>query len=223
MVMDEKEKLAIAYHESGHAVVAGFLPGTDPVHKVTIMPRGRALGLTWQLPEKDVFSKYKDQLLNEIAILFGGRAAEEIFLGRISTGASNDIERATKIAREMVTTYGMSEELGQMFLASEQDEVFLGRSTAQSASVSQDTMKKIDKTVHRFLEKQFQLAKSILEEKRAIVEIMTAALMKWETIERAQVIEIMQGKEPSPPADYSHNLEQIDSSNPSTGTESAAT
>ena len=208
MVMDEKEKLAIAYHESGHAVVAGFLPGTDPVHKVTIMPRGRALGLTWQLPEKDVFSKYKDQLLNEIAILFGGRAAEEIFLSRISTGASNDIERATKIAREMVTTYGMSEELGQMFLASEQDEIFLGRSYVQSPSVSQDTMKKIDKTVRRLLEKQFLLAKSILEEKRVIVETMTTALMKWETIERSQVVEIMQGKEPSPPTDYSHNLEE---------------
>ncbi|MBN3859074.1 ATP-dependent zinc metalloprotease FtsH [Neisseriaceae bacterium PsAf] len=205
MVMHEDEKKATAYHESGHAVVAESLEGTDPVHKVTIMPRGMALGLTWQLPERDSFSKYKDQLLNEIAILFGGRVAEELFIKRISTGASNDFERATKIAKEMVTRYGMSD-LGPIVFSENQDEVFLGRSVTQSQNISESTMKKVDAEVRKILEGQYALAKKILESKRDIVETMTESLMKWETIDRDQVVEIMAGKEPSEPKDYSHNL-----------------
>ncbi|MCV2503296.1 MAG: ATP-dependent zinc metalloprotease FtsH [Neisseriaceae bacterium] len=205
MVMHEDEKKATAYHESGHAVVAESLEGTDPVHKVTIMPRGMALGLTWQLPERDSFSKYKDQLLNEIAILFGGRVAEELFIKRISTGASNDFERATKIAKEMVTRYGMSD-LGPIVFSENQDEVFLGRSVTQSQNISESTMKKVDAEVRKILEGQYALAKKILESKRDIVETMTESLMKWERIDRDQVVEIMAGKEPSEPKDYSHNL-----------------
>ncbi|QRN40720.1 MAG: ATP-dependent zinc metalloprotease FtsH [Neisseriaceae bacterium] len=205
MVMHEDEKRTTAYHESGHAVVAESLDGTDPVHKVTIMPRGRALGLTWQLPERDSFSKYKDQLLNEIAILFGGRVAEELFVKRISTGASNDFERATKIAKEMVMRYGMSD-LGPVVFSENQDEVFLGRSVTQSQNISESTMKEVDTEVRRILEKQYTLAKEILESNKNIVETMTESLMKWETIDRDQILQIMAGEQPSEPKDYSHNL-----------------
>ena len=132
MVMTDDEKRATAYHESGHAIIAEILPGTDPVHKVTIMPRGRALGVTWQLPERDKYSQYYDQMLNEISILFGGRIAEDLFVKKISTGASNDYERATKIARDMVTRYGMSAELGPMVYAENESEVFLGRSVTKT-------------------------------------------------------------------------------------------
>lgn len=211
LVMHEDEKRATAYHESGHAVVAESLPGTDPVHKVTIMPRGRALGLTWQLPERDSFSKYKDQLLNEIAILFGGRVAEELFVKRISTGASNDFERATKLAREMVTRYGMSEKLGPMVVEENQDEVFLGRSVSQTHQVSEGTRKKVDIEIRSILEKQYALATRILTEKAAIVEKMTESLMKWETIDRDQVQEILAGQEPSLPKDYSANVMKTES------------
>lgn len=207
MVMHEDEKRATAYHESGHAVVAESLDGTDPVHKVTIMPRGMALGLTWQLPERDSFSKYKDQLLNEITILFGGRVAEELFVKRISTGAANDFERATKIAREMVMHYGMSDKLGPMVFSENKDEVFLGRSVTQSKNISESTMQQVDMEVHRILDEQYALAKKILEEKRDIVETMAESLIKWETIDRDQIIEIMTGKKPGEPKDYSHNLE----------------
>lgn len=214
LVMHEDEKRATAYHESGHAVVAESLPGTDPVHKVTIMPRGRALGLTWQLPERDSFSKYKDQLLNEIAILFGGRVAEELFVKRISTGASNDFERATKLAREMVTRYGMSEKLGPMVVEENQDEVFLGRSVSQTHQVSEGTRKKVDIEIRSILEKQYALATQILTEKAAIVEKMTESLMKWETIDRDQVQEILAGQEPSLPKDYSANVMKTESAPP---------
>ena len=135
MVMHEDEKRATAYHEAGHAIVAESLPFTDPVHKVTIMPRGRALGLTWQLPERDRISMYKDQMLSQLSILFGGRIAEDIFVGRISTGASNDFERATQMAREMVTRYGMSDKMGVMVYAENEGEVFLGRSVTRSQNI----------------------------------------------------------------------------------------
>ena len=142
MVMTDDEKRATAYHESGHAIIAEILPGTDPVHKVTIMPRGRALGVTWQLPERDKYSQYYDQMLNEISILFGGRIAEDLFVKKISTGASNDYERATKIARDMVTRYGMSAELGPMVYAENEGEVFLGRSVTKTNNISEATMQK---------------------------------------------------------------------------------
>ena len=206
MVMHEDEKRATAYHESGHAVVASLLPNTDPVHKVTIVPRGRALGVTWQLPERDRISLYKDQMLNNIAVLFGGRIAEDIFLGRVSTGASNDFERATGIARDMVTRYGMSDKLGVMVYAENEGEVFLGRSVTNTKNISEDTQKQVDAEVRRILDEQYALAYKLIDENRAKMETMTNALMQWETIDADQVKEIMAGKEPSPPKDYSHNV-----------------
>ena len=208
MVMHEDEKRATAYHESGHAIVAESLEGTDPVHKVTIMPRGRALGLTWQLPERDRISMYKDQMLNQISILFGGRIAEDLFVGRISTGASNDFERATHLAREMVTRYGMSEKMGVMVYAENESEVFLGRSITRSQNISEKTQQEVDAEVRRILDEQYAIAYKILDENRDKMETMTRALMEWETIDRDQVLEIMEGKQPSPPKDYSHNLRE---------------
>ena len=208
MVMHEDEKRATAYHESGHAIVAESLEGTDPVHKVTIMPRGRALGLTWQLPERDRISMYKDQMLNQISILFGGRIAEDLFVGRISTGASNDFERATHMAREMVTRYGMSEKMGVMVYAENESEVFLGRSITRSQNISEKTQQEVDAEVRRILDEQYAIAYKILDENRDKMETMTRALMEWETIDRDQVLEIMEGKQPSPPKDYSHNLRE---------------
>ena len=206
MVMHEDEKKATAYHESGHAIVASSLPFTDPVHKVTIMPRGRALGLTWQLPERDRISMYQDQMLSQIAILFGGRIAEDLFVGRISTGASNDFERATQIAREMVTRYGMSDKLGPMVYGENESEVFLGRSVTHSQNISENTMQQVDSEIRRILDEQYAVAYKVLNENRDIMEAMCKALMDWETIDADQVKEIMAGKEPSPPKDYSHNV-----------------
>ena len=208
MVMHEDEKRATAYHEAGHAIVAESLPFTDPVHKVTIMPRGRALGLTWQLPERDRISMYKDQMLSQLSILVGGRIAEDIFIGRISTGASNDFERATQMAREMVTRYGMSDKMGVMVYTENEDEVFLGRSITRSQNISEKTQQEIDAEIRRILDEQYQVAYKILDENRDKMEIMCKALMDWETIDRDQVLEIMAGKQPSPPKDYSHNLRQ---------------
>lgn len=206
MVMHEDEKRATAYHEAGHAIVAESLPFTDPVHKVTIMPRGRALGLTWQLPERDRISMYKDQMLSQLSILFGGRIAEDLFVGRISTGASNDFERATQIAREMVTRFGMSEKMGVMVYAENEGEVFLGRSVTRSQNVSEKTMQDVDAEIRRILDEQYAVAYKILDENRDKMETMCKALMEWETIDRDQVLEIMAGKQPSPPKDYSHNI-----------------
>lgn len=206
MVMHEDEKRATAYHEAGHAIVAESLPFTDPVHKVTIMPRGRALGLTWQLPERDRISMYKDQLLSQLAILFGGRIAEDLYVGRISTGASNDFERATQIAREMVTRFGMSEKMGVMVYAENEGEVFLGRSVTRSQHISEKTMQEVDAEVRRILDEQYAIAYKILSENRDKMEIMCRALMEWETIDRDQVLEIMAGKQPTPPKE-SINIE----------------
>jgi cell division protease FtsH len=201
MVMTEDEKRATAYHESGHAVVAEMLPGTDPVHKVTVMPRGRALGVTWQLPERDQYSKYYKQMLNEISILFGGRVAEEVFLKDISTGASNDYERATRIARDMVTRYGMSDVLGPMVYAENEGEVFLGRSMTKTSTISESTQQKVDGEMRRILDEQYAVARDILVTHRDKVEVMTDALMKWETIDRDQILDIMAGRPPRAPGD----------------------
>ncbi|XHS77653.1 ATP-dependent zinc metalloprotease FtsH [Burkholderiaceae bacterium UC74_6] len=201
MVMTDDEKRATAYHESGHAIVAEMLPGTDPVHKVTVMPRGRALGVTWQLPERDQYSRYYKQMLNEISILFGGRVAEELFLKDISTGASNDYERATRVARDMVTRYGMSELLGPMVYAENEGEVFLGRSMTKTSNISETTQQKVDAEMRRILDEQYNVARRILEENRDKVETMTDALMKWETIDREQVLDIMAGRPPRAPGE----------------------
>jgi cell division protease FtsH len=199
MVISPEEKKATAYHESGHAIIGSLLPGCDPVHKVTVIPRGRALGVTWSLPEKDRTSLYQDQMLAQISMLFGGRVAEEVFVGKVSTGASNDFERATAIARDMVTRYGMSEELGPMVYAENDGEVFLGRSVTTHKNVSEATLQKVDKEIRRIIDEQYALAKRLLEEHRDKVESMTAALLEWETIDADQIRDIMAGKPPRPP------------------------
>ena len=152
MVMSEDEKKNTAYHESGHALVARLLPESDPVHKVTIIPRGRALGLTMQLPEMDRYAYNRQYLLTRIAILFGGRIAEEVFMHQMTTGASNDFERATQLARDMVTRYGMSERMGPMVYAENEGEVFLGRSVTKTTHVSERTMQAVDEEVRRIID-----------------------------------------------------------------------
>ena len=210
MVMRDEERRNTAYHESGHAVVAMSLPKADPVHKVTIMPRGWALGLTWQLPEHDQLSQYKDKMLEEISILFGGRIAEEIFMGQVSTGASNDFERATKLARSMVTRYGMSDALGTMVYA-DTDANF----GMQSKTVSEATQQRVDAEIRRILDEQYTVARDILEAKRDRVEAMTAALMEWETIDAEQVKDIMEGRTPTPPAGWTKRPAPTSSDPPS--------
>ena len=197
MVMREEERRNTAYHESGHAVVAKLLPKADPVHKVTIMPRGWALGLTWQLPEFDRISSYRDKMLEEISILFGGRIAEEIFMNQMSTGASNDFERATKLARDMVTRYGMSDSMGTMVYVDNDQDSFFGRMS--SRTVSEATQQKVDAEVRRILDEQYNLARKLLEENRDKVEAMAAALLEWETIDAEQINDIMEGKPPRAP------------------------
>ena len=196
-VMREEERRNTAYHESGHAVVAKALPKADPVHKVTIMPRGMALGVTWQLPEFDRVNLYKDRMLEELAILFGGRAAEEVFLHSMSTGASNDFERATKMARDMVTRYGMSDSLGTMVYVDTESESIFGRNSTKT--VSELTQQKVDAEIRSLIDSQYALAKSILEQNRDKVEAMVVALMEWETIDADQINDIMEGRPPRAP------------------------
>src|SRR2546422_9314990 len=166
MVMSEEERRNTAYHESGHAIVAKLLPKTDPVHKVTIIPRGRALGVTMQLPEQDRYAYDRDYLLNRIAVLFGGRIAEEVFMNQMTTGASNDFERATQIARDMVTRYGMTDELGPMVYAENEGEVFLGRSITKQVNVSEQTMQKVDLQIRRIIDEQYAIARKLIEENK---------------------------------------------------------
>ncbi|WP_275709119.1 ATP-dependent zinc metalloprotease FtsH [Dechloromonas hankyongensis] len=198
MVMTEDEKMNTAYHESGHAVVAKLVPKSDPVHKVTIIPRGRALGLTMQLPEQDRYAYDREYLMSRIAVLFGGRIAEELFMNQMTTGASNDFERATAMARDMVTRYGMSD-LGVMVYGENDGEVFLGRSVTQHKNVSEATMQKVDAEIRRIIDQQYALARQLLEDNRDKVEAMTKALLEWETIDAEQIDDIMGGKPPRPP------------------------
>jgi cell division protease FtsH len=199
MVMPEEERRNTAYHESGHAIVARKLPKTDPVHKVTIIPRGRALGVTMQLPEGDRYSTDKERMLNTIAVLFGGRIAEELFMNQMTTGASNDFERATAIARDMVTRYGMTDSLGPMVYAENEGEVFLGRSVTSTKQVSEATMQQVDREIRRIIDEQYQVAHKILAENRQMVEAMTRALLEWETIDAEQINDIVEGRPPRPP------------------------
>ncbi len=196
-VMREEERRNTAYHESGHAVVAKLLPKADPVHKVTIMPRGFALGLTWQLPEHDRVNMYKDKMLEEIAILFGGRIAEEIFMHQMSTGASNDFERATKLARAMVTRYGMSESLGTMVYEDTEQDAYFGRMSAKT--VSEATQQKVDTEIRSILDAQYALSRRLLEENRDKVDLMAKTLLDWETIDADQITDIMEGRDPRLP------------------------
>jgi cell division protease FtsH len=199
LVMPEEERRNTAYHESGHTVVAKLLPKTDPVHKVTIIPRGRALGVTMQLPVEDRYSMDRERLLSTIAVLFGGRIAEEIFMHQMTTGASNDFERATEMARRMVTQWGMSDALGPMVYGENEGEVFLGRSVTTHKNVSEVTMQKVDQEIRRIIDEQYALARRLIEENKDKVEAMTKALLEWETLDSDQLDDIMEGKPPREP------------------------
>ncbi len=201
MVMSEKEKLNTAYHEAGHAIVGYLVPDHDPVHKVTIIPRGRALGVTLFLPEEDKYSISKEKLESTISALYGGRLAEEMTLGSegVTTGASNDIERATEIARNMVTKWGLSEKLGPLTYSEEEGEVFLGRSVTQHKQVSDETAHVIDEEVRRIIDRNYDRAKTLLAENKEKLESMAQALIKYETIDHSQIVDIMEGRQPQPP------------------------
>ncbi|HID8003201.1 TPA: ATP-dependent zinc metalloprotease FtsH [Pseudomonas aeruginosa] len=205
MVMSEKEKRNTAYHEAGHAIVGRLVPEHDPVYKVSIIPRGRALGVTMFLPEEDRYSLSKRALESQICSLFGGRIAEEMTLGfeGVTTGASNDIMRATQLARNMVTKWGLSEKLGPLMYAEEEGEVFLGRSAgSQHANVSGETAKMIDQEVRRIIDDCYGTAKRLLDENRDKLEMMADALMKYETIDSDQIDDIMAGRVPREPRDW---------------------
>jgi cell division protease FtsH len=201
IVMPEEERLNTAYHESGHAVVAKSLENTDPVHKVTIIPRGRALGVTMQLPEEDRYSHNRDYLLDRIAVLMGGRIGEEIFMNQMTTGASNDFERATDLAQNMVARWGMSDALGPRVYGENQAEVFLGRDVTTHKNLSDSTAQKVDGEITRIINEQYTRARRIIEERRDKVEVMAKALLEWETIDAKQIDDIMAGRQPQPPED----------------------
>jgi len=206
MVMSEKERLNTAYHESGHAVVGRLVPDHDPVYKVSIIPRGRALGVTMFLPEEDRYSLSRQSILSQICSLYGGRIAEELTLGKdgVTTGASNDIQRATEMARNMVTKWGLSDELGPLLYVEDEGEVFLGRSAAsQAKSVSGDTAVAIDREVRKIIDGCYERATKILTDNRHLLDLMKDALMEYETIDQAQINDIMEGRKPRPPASWS--------------------
>src|SRR5690242_1151540 len=204
MIMSEDEKKLTAYHEAGHAIDGLYVPEHDPVHKVTIIPRGRALGVTMFLPETDRYSHSKMSLHSRLASLYGGRVAEELIFGadKVTTGASNDIQRATALARDMVTKYGLSDELGPMTYTEEEDEVFLGRSVTQHKNVSDDTARKIDAAVRGVIDNAYNRAHQILTDHMEKLHAMAAALLQYETIDREQIAAIMDGREPGPPRDW---------------------
>jgi len=204
MVMNEQEKLNTAYHEAGHAIVGYLVPEHDPVYKVTIIPRGRALGVTMYLPEEDRYSISKQKIESQISSLFGGRIAEDMILGSggVTTGASNDIERATELARNMVTKWGLSERLGPLTYSEDDGEVFLGRSVTQHKHVSDDTAHAIDEEVRKIIDANYSRAKEILGENVEKLHVMAKALVKYETIDSDQIKDIMDGKEPRPPQDW---------------------
>jgi cell division protease FtsH len=201
IVMPEKERMNTAYHESGHTVVAKSIPNTDPVHKVTIIPRGRALGVTMQLPTEDRYSHDRESLLSTISVLMGGRIAEEIFMHQMTTGAANDFERATDLARNMVMRWGMSDVLGTRVYGDNQSEVFLGRDVMTHKNMSNAVAEVVDKEIRRIIDEQYARARTIIEENRDKVEKMTKTLLEWETLDSEQINAIMAGKEPRPPAD----------------------
>ena len=214
MVMSEKEKLNTAYHEAGHAIVGRVMPEHDPVYKVSIIPRGRALGVTMFLPEEDRYSLSRQHIISQICSLYGGRIAEEMTLGKegVTTGASNDIQRATEIARNMVTKWGLSEELGPLLYSEDDGEVFLGRSAAsQAKTVSGETAIAIDKEVRKIIDECYAKAAQILDDNRSRLELMKDALMEYETIDSLQIDDIMDDKKPRPPADWSDSDQSNDS------------
>ena len=223
MVMPEEERRNTAYHESGHALIGKLLPKCDPVHKVTIIPRGRALGVTMSLPAQDRYSYDKDYMLSQISMLFGGRIAEEVFMHQMTTGASNDFERATHIARDMVMRYGMTAALGPMVYAENEGEVFLGRSVTKTTNMSEETMQKVDAEVRRIIDEQYALARRLIEENNDKMHTMAKALLEWETIDSDQLDDIMAGKEPRPPKDWTPRIPVAGSDNGSGGTPAVKT
>jgi len=202
MVMPEEERRNTAYHESGHALLGKMLPKCDPVHKVTIIPRGRALGVTMSLPAQDRYSYDREYMLSQISMLFGGRIAEEVFMNQMTTGASNDFERATALARDMVTRYGMTDALGPMVYAENEGEVFLGRSVTKTNNMSEATLQKVDNEVRRIIDQQYAQARKLIEDNKDKIHAMAKALLEWETIDVEQMDDIMAGKEPRPPKDW---------------------
>lgn len=201
MVMNDAEKKLTAYHEAGHAIVGRLVPEHDPVYKVSIIPRGRALGVTMFLPEEDRYSHSKTRLESQICSLFGGRIAEEIIFGsdKVTTGASNDIERATAIARNMVTKWGLSDRLGPLSYSEDEGEVFLGRQVTQHKHMSDETAHAIDEEIRRVIDTSYDRAKKILEQNMDKLHVMAEALMKYETIDVEQINDIMEGKTPVRP------------------------
>ncbi len=209
MAMSEDEKKLTAYHEAGHAIVGRLVPDHDPVYKVTIIPRGRALGVTMFLPEADKYSMTRQQLTSQLASLFGGRVAEELVFGKdkVTTGASNDIERASAIARSMVSKWGLSESMGPLSYDENEDEVFLGRQVTQHKHISDETHRQLDKEVRRIIDSAYETAKNLLEENRDKLELMTEALMRYETIDAAQIDQIMRGEDPDPPEGWNDDIQ----------------
>ena len=225
MVMPEEERRNTAYHESGHALLGKMLPKCDPVHKVTIIPRGRALGVTMSLPAQDRYSYDREYMLSQISMLFGGRIAEEVFMHQMTTGASNDFERATALARDMVTRYGMTEALGPMVYAENEGEVFLGRSVTKTNNMSEATLQKVDGEVRRIIDQQYTVARTLIEDNQDKIHAMAKALLEWETIDGEQLDDIIAGKEPRPPKDWSPRNPSVGGGNgpPSGGSPAVAT
>jgi cell division protease FtsH len=227
MVMTEDQKRLTAYHEAGHAIVGLLVPSHDPVHKVTIIPRGRALGVTMYLPGEDRYSQSREELESRISTLFGGRLAEELIFGieRVTTGASNDIERATEIARDMVTKYGFSARLGPLVYGEDQGEVFLGRAVTRRKEVSDETAHLIDEEVRQIIERNYERSREILLKRVETLHLMAEALIKYETIDAQQIDEIMQGRFPDAPAGWSksepYDKEPPSASAPHTGLDEA--
>ncbi len=204
MVMSEEEKKLTAYHEAGHAIVGRLMPSHDPVYKVTIIPRGKALGVTMFLPEADRLSYSKELLESQICSLFGGRIAEELIFGKdhVTTGASNDIERATELSRNMVTKWGLSERLGPLTYSEEDGEVFLGHSIAQHKAISDETAHVIDEEIRSIIDRNYDRAEKMLKKNVKKLHAMADALIKYETIDSDQINDIMAGKVPRPPSDW---------------------
>ena len=221
MVMDEDERRNTAYHEAGHALIGKLLPKLDPIHKVTIIPRGGALGVTVSLPEKDRYSTDKVLMLNRISMLFGGRIAEEVFMNQMTTGASNDFERATSIARDMVMRFGMSDAMGPMVYSENEGEVFLGRSVTKTTNISEETMRKVDAEVRRIIDEQYTIARKLIEDNKDKMHAMASALLEWETIDGDQIDDIMGGKPPRPPKDWTPASAKPSGPNPPVSTDGA--